>query len=217
MRYFFRLFLAVALTVFASLSSTAQSDTAEKPTSAPIFNIPDSIKKLPSRVAKLEEEKAGLSARTAAKDSVNKNCGCIVECKKTTLTGGDWLLVFLPVSLFFIVGSYFVYLILKGKFDLAEALSTGEKRTETVQLEGRETTTTKPIGSTSRLLAFLTGISAILIALCLVTYSAYAVVAQCSNVNFDALWKILLGLGIGVIPYGMNVLNGNGKEKQANS
>jgi hypothetical protein len=73
----------------------------------------------------------------------------------------------------------------------------------------------KPQPSASRLLAFITGMVAIIIAVSLVSYTAYALFA--GNINdklFDGLWKILAGLGIGVIPYGINIWKGNPKEQE---
>ncbi|NJO24718.1 MAG: hypothetical protein HC867_01430 [Bacteroidia bacterium] len=72
----------------------------------------------------------------------------------------------------------------------------------------------QPQRSVSRLLAFVTGVIALVIAVCLVSYHGYAMFAGCGGEKqFDALWKVLLGLGIGVIPYGINVWNGNPKEQ----
>ncbi|MFN8332207.1 MAG: hypothetical protein U0T81_13500 [Saprospiraceae bacterium] len=46
-------------------------------------------------------------------------------------------------------------------------------------------------------------------------YYGYMLVAQCNNANLDGLWKILAGLGIGIIPYGINVQLKNTKEEAA--
>lgn len=74
------------------------------------------------------------------------------------------------------------------------------------------------VQSTSRFIALLTGLTAIFVAATLVMYQGYILVAQCdSTMDIDRLWKILAGLGIGIIPYGINVWNGNAKEEQANN
>ncbi|MBK8403845.1 MAG: hypothetical protein IPP06_16355 [Saprospiraceae bacterium] len=47
-------------------------------------------------------------------------------------------------------------------------------------------------------------------------YNGYLLVAQCNGgIDADGLWKILAGLGIGIIPYGINVWNKNTKEEAA--
>lgn len=137
-------------------------------------------------------------------------------CKKiVTLDILQWFLIYLPLLLFLILSGFFISLIIRGKFDLAEALSTGQLKThvKTTDSEGIITETNKSAGSTSRLIAFLTGITALIVAISLLTLVSYYTVAGCCGTPpFDGLWKILAGLGIGVIPYGVNVWKGNAKE-----
>lgn len=183
------------------------------------LNIPDSIKKLPARVGNIEKKIDTLQKKIATPKEA-----CAVGCKGIA-GSGEWILVLMPIVLFLLIGGILIYLILKGKFDLSEALSTNTTDT-TIQEQQKSTergleplnrtsnTKTKSVGSTSRLIAFLTGVTAIIIAICLLSYYAYFTIAECSGTpKFEDMWKILMGLGIGVVPYGVNVWRGNTKEK----
>jgi hypothetical protein len=66
--------------------------------------------------------------------------------------------------------------------------------------------------SISRLIVFMTGITAIICCLCFVTIFMYAHLSgNTSKLKFDSIWQILGGLGIGTIPYGLSTW----KEKSA--
>ena len=70
-----------------------------------------------------------------------------------------------------------------------------------------------PALSTSRFILILTGLTSIIVVTTLVMYYGYIMVTgSASNIPVDDLWKILAGLGIGIIPYGINVWSKNEKE-----
>lgn len=141
------------------------------------------------------------------------------SCNDCEITWQQWLLIFAPVLLILVAFNYVLRKMKKDKFSIASALSSGqmEERTTTeTGADGQPKTITykENLGSASRTIAFFTGITAIFIAACLTTFEGYHIVAgNNSQLDFDGLWKILGALGIGVIPYGINVWNGNAKEK----
>jgi hypothetical protein len=55
--------------------------------------------------------------------------------------------------------------------------------------------------STSRLIAFLSGMTAIVVSICAVTFFFYVYLRTGQEPKFDNLWNVLLALGVGVIPY----------------
>lgn len=131
-----------------------------------------------------------------------------------------WLMIFSPIILFIICCWYILNKMNRDNFSFATAFSTGQDIvSKTTNEEGKEVTVKhEMVGSTSRTIAFFTGMSAIIIAVCLTAFEGYNIIAQCNaTTNYDALWKILTALGIGVIPYGLNVWNGNNKEKSSKS
>jgi hypothetical protein len=58
--------------------------------------------------------------------------------------------------------------------------------------------------STSRLLAFISGITSVALAACIATFYFYRSFLGESNVSIGNLANVLYGLGLGVIPYGFN-------------
>ena len=118
----------------------------------------------------------------------------------------------------------FVYRVLRqGGYSLADALSendtvvtnsaaaanapiaAGPVPNNAQQAQGTQTTQTLPGNrSTSRLVLFLSGITAILIAVCITTYYLYYYLCCGKPPELDGLISVLLTLGIGVIPYTVN-------------
>lgn len=131
-----------------------------------------------------------------------------------------WLIIFSPILLFIICCWYILNKMNRDNFSFATAFSTGQDVVTTTSTAEDKTVTEKRemVGSTSRTIAFFTGVSAIIIAVCLTAFEGYNIISECNaTTNYDALWKILTALGIGVVPYGINVWNGNNKEKSSKS
>ncbi|MCC6370543.1 MAG: hypothetical protein IT236_05995 [Bacteroidia bacterium] len=136
-----------------------------------------------------------------------------------------YLLILLPVLLFLYLSLYFMRWLKFEKFKLSDALANDSPNSEfsiTITTTPDPKDLTKQIvtetkepnysKSTSRLIAFLTAISSIVIALCLITFYAYGYVTKSGQMaGLDELWKIIAGLGIGVVPYVTKVI----KEKQS--
>ncbi len=209
------LFFQMLILFFLSFTINAQTNAISDSTI-----LPDSITKLPARTTLVEKKVDTIQKKVSTPVNEPCNAGC-----KGEMDVMKWIMVLIPLILFLAIGTILTHLILKNHFELSEALSTTtvtetKAVSGTKSLDGAETpaytsSTTKPVGSTSRLIAFFTGLTAIIIAICLLSYYAYFTIAECNgNPKFDQMWTILLGLGIGVIPYGVNVWRGNQKESK---
>jgi hypothetical protein len=106
---------------------------------------------------------------------------------------------------------YFMGWLKKDGFKIADALTScepvtlSEKTKDVAGVVTEQTETDVLPKSSSRLIAFLTGLTAMTIGICLVTYYIFITLADCSSPNLDDLWKVIASLGIGVIPYGANM------------
>jgi hypothetical protein len=58
--------------------------------------------------------------------------------------------------------------------------------------------------STSRLIVFLTGITSLLIAVCITSFYFYRKSLGDQDINFSSLSTVLYGLGLGILPYGFS-------------
>jgi len=131
-----------------------------------------------------------------------------VKCNRSAkdFTREEWIIIFFMPGVILLFSIVLLYVLKQSpdfKFTKVIGLGNGKD-------EGQETQ------SSSRFIAILTGLTAIFVATTLVMYNGYLMVAQCNNaIDVDGLWKILAGLGIGVIPYGINVWNKNVKEETA--
>lgn len=126
-----------------------------------------------------------------------------IKCHRETLDFQRWAMVFSP-TLIILIFALLLYRNLNNKnnaFTITDLISVNRDN-ETKVL------------SVSRFIVLLTGLAAIFIGTTMTMYYGYLLVAECNfNPSTDSLWKILAGLGIGVVPYGVNVWNGNEKER----
>jgi hypothetical protein len=58
--------------------------------------------------------------------------------------------------------------------------------------------------STSRLIVFFSGMAAIIISISAITFFFYVYLRTGKEPEFENLWNIMLGLGVGVVPYAFN-------------
>lgn len=136
-------------------------------------------------------------------DSLYQESPCTINCFNRSLNTTQWWLVFLPsgIVLFFAL-LLMVNLWSKDEFSITKLLRIDKNNGEAENL------------SSSRFIALLTGIAAVFIGTTMTMYYGYALVAECNKTHsVDDLYKILIGLGIGVIPYGINVWNRNNREE----
>jgi hypothetical protein len=146
---------------------------------------------------------------------------------------GTWLLTLLPVILAVSAFSFFLSWLKRENYNLSDALSgcdpvtlvnkTTTSMTPPVPASPAPPATQQPAAipgqstevasstdvlprSTSRLIAFLTGITAIICALSFLSLFIYAHLSGTDGqLQFDGIWKIMAGLGVGTIPYGFNM------------
>ncbi len=213
--------VCIAIMVLSAGACYAQKDTTA------IGKLRDTLKD------RLEVNKV-LQAKL---DSLTKQVPC-VACVKDITNPTQLFLVYAPFVLLLLFTIIFIIWINKSNFTLEDALSINPSATQYAAAAKANVAIAQnaaannqsppavppvpavpdpqPQRSTSRLLAFITGVTAILVSICLVSYYAYAMFAGCGNdAQLNALWKILMGLGIGIVPYGINVWNGNPKEQPA--
>lgn len=135
-------------------------------------------------------------------------------------SGGEApLLVWLPPVLFIVLFFYFMNWLKKDNFKLSDALSKDEPDyfeaseakpdpsdpTKTITITTRTPNYPK---SASRVIAFLSGLTSIVIGICLITFYAYAFVYAKPMPDIEAIWKIIASLGIGVVPYVSKIAKG---------
>ena len=203
------------LPIYSQAQSPPNTDSALKNLSLQVTALSNKVDTL----AKQIKDSLRISSATSA------NCK---TCPNPTLSLGEVLLIVSPILLFVITLFLVRNRLKKDGFRLSDALSTFRSKTirtvnRTFNVDGNQTshieqenTTDEPVRSTSRVIAFLTAVVALIIAIVITSYIGYQTVSGCcQQISLDGLWKILLALGIGVIPYGANVLNGNSKEDPA--
>lgn len=172
-------------------------------------------------------------ASTDEMEPVEESC---IDCKPEL--GWTWLFVLMPVILSLIIGLFFLNWLKREGYKISNALSEDipESRLEEFQnveiqmVQSRaeafragimpEKPTTESIipemdpnslpinRSSSRLIAFLSSLSAAVLAVCLFSYYMYFAIKGMEVPDFEDLWTILATLGIGVVPYATKVISG---------
>ncbi|WP_157963300.1 hypothetical protein [Algoriphagus litoralis] len=135
--------------------------------------------------------------------------------------GWLWFYVLMPVILSLVVALYFLRWLKKEGFRISDAISTDvpEERLEAFQTAMVEngltasadqtSTPTPPVNrSSSRLIAFLSSLSASVLAICTFSYYMYFAIKGMEVPEFEELWPILTALGLGIVPYATKVING---------
>lgn len=189
-------------------------------------NTDSTVNVLVQQVSTLSAKVDGLSKQV--KDSLAAFRQLQIPAKKCSdepLGFAQVLFVLLPVLLFLLAAFLVRSRLRAAGFRLSDALSTFRQKTVTtinktfgvdnnpIGSVEQEETQDEPVRSASRTIAFLTAVVALIIAVVITSYTGYQIITGCNkDVSLDGLWKILVALGIGVIPYGANVMTGNAKE-----
>lgn len=129
-------------------------------------------------------------------------------------------LIILPVLLL-LLAMIFLFFLLRGKFRLSDCFKENEPVTVTnpafLQPNALPNTpqqiTIQP-NSSSRILAFISGITAVVAAICALSYAFYVNLLTGSFPDFSKLFDAIMGLGIGIVPYGFNRLANGIKPQQ---
>ncbi|WP_341904403.1 hypothetical protein [Fluviicola taffensis] len=139
------------------------------------------------------------------------------------------IISFLPVAFFLLITSTIFFKLRKDKVKLSDILidkeAVQEKRktdasvaiaavnagqpapvaaAPAAQTDGQTTANSDQSQSTSRLIAFICGITSVALACCITSYYFYKSFTGTEDVDLGNLSNVLFGLGLGVIPYGFN-------------
>ena len=154
--------------------------------------------------------------------TIEKNLSIISKKIQETeaISFGEGVIIALPEILFLLLFFYFMNWLKKDNYKLADALSADStdsffKTTDTKQDSSDPTKTITTINETpnyarssSRVIAFLTGVTALVISLTIMTLYTYSYITGKEKMDLDGLWKIIAGLGIGVVPYVSKTIKG---------
>lgn len=173
-----------------------------------------------------EKEKAAIKA----KQTEDIPClDCVPEL------GWMWLYVLMPVILSLIAALYFISWLKREGYKISNALSDDvtEERLQKAQsdmakeredmiaayvADPTHSQQISPLPSThqpnipmnrssSRLIAFLSSLSASVLAICIFSYYMYFSIKGMPVPHFEELWPILAALGLGIVPYVTKVIN----------
>ncbi len=116
-----------------------------------------------------------------------------------------WI-AFSPVILFLLIITVISFKLGKDKTKISDLLA--EKDLQPAGAVTDPASTTVPAQSVSRFVAFLTGIVALALGSSVSTFYMYGYFCNPAvAINFSNLTNVILGLGIGVIPYGFNKIS----------
>jgi hypothetical protein len=147
-----------------------------------------------------------------AANKTGKDC---YLCKEA-LNRDQKLIVLSPVILFLILTAYTVYRLRKENFKLSDALAESNPRTTTVPNPDFDKTAPVSVAnpntisvtdypkSTSRVIAFFTGLATLAITVCTTSYYFYMYLKTGASPNLENMYNILIMFGIGVTPYAVN-------------
>jgi len=196
------------LLAFAAFLSFCQTDTA----------LQRKVDALNQNVTSL---KKSLDSLTVKANFTSQCYNC-----KSQISWKQRLLILSPIVLFFLVITYLALRLRSEGFKLADALDETDPKIKTIPNPEYNATTAvigtvpttinitdSPNRSTSRLIAFLSGLTAILIAISSTSYFFYMYFRTGKEPDISKLYDILLALGIGVTPYVFNKLSDAVKPK----
>ena len=196
----------LTLLVSILIASSSISLFADQASAAPLNKDSISIEKLKTKIDSLSYKILELQKQITVSTKI--------ECTKKydDFKWQHWSIIFfMPVIMTIFAITLFIVLYRSKEFKVVKLFEIYRPPSNGIE-EKKEIETQ----STSRFIALLTGLTAIFVATTLVMYNGYLLVAQCNGgIDADGLWKILAGLGIGIIPYGINVWNKNTKEEAA--
>lgn len=156
---------------------------------------------------------------TTQSNEVNKN-----TTFEKVLTPPQKALILLPVILFILCLFITFLFAKKSGVDFRQAFyneapieitkQTGSQTNpaETIQVTALDEQG-KPIfrPSVSRIIVFLSGLTTLAVVVCFVSYNAYCMIRGIVLPDFKNLFEIIVGLGLGVVPYGFNKITATTK------
>ncbi|MFN0034364.1 MAG: hypothetical protein ACKVUS_04805 [Saprospiraceae bacterium] len=142
-----------------------------------------------------------------APPSPNQGC-CHCDSK---LSVPEWLLTFAPLLIFLLVFGWMRRHLGELNKYLVESVEdktvVAPNPYDTNAAAATTTTTSEMKPSTSRLVVFMAGFSAIIIAVCLTCFWVYVYLTQCTELSFDKITPVIWTLVVGITPYGFNRLS----------
>ncbi len=119
---------------------------------------------------------------------------------KTPTSVETWI-SFLPVIFFGILITSFFFKMKKSAVSLSDILAEKDPDAGALPQANQQ-----PLpASTSRVIAFLTGVTALIMGVCICTFYMYQFFSDpATTINISNLTNVIWGLGIGVVPYGFN-------------
>lgn len=130
---------------------------------------------------------------------------------------GAGALVWMPVILFLIVLIIVLWTTRRGGYRISQAFYENDPEEITVPaptptdpnatlkktvLDANGRPVYQP--STSRLIAFLSALTTLIIVICFISYYAYCMIRCKELPAFEDLFNVVLALGLGIVPYGVN-------------
>lgn len=120
------------------------------------------------------------------------------------------IIILLPVFIFLITMLVVKNRLKDQKVNLADLLAEPDDKSQPlppIVKEGEAATTPPVKRSASRLILFLSGITSLILGVCITTYYFYMTIyyIECSsNLDLSDFTNVILALGIGVVPYSVN-------------
>ncbi|MBN7813108.1 hypothetical protein J0A68_19290 [Algoriphagus sp. H41] len=219
--------ILVLLLLFMSVEASSQDSTVM------ISNLQEKVIAQRKEIEKLEAKDSAQAAST----EIAEPC---LDCKPKL--GWTWLYVLMPVILSFGGAFYFIGWLKREGYKISNALSDDipEERLQQAQADqaylartradmmaanAADPANNQPIPpadtpsipmnrSSSRLIAFLSSMSASILAICIFSYYMYFAIKGMKVPEFEDLWPILTALGLGIVPYATKVVSGNSDSRR---
>ncbi|HMP92899.1 MAG TPA: hypothetical protein PKD90_08520 [Phnomibacter sp.] len=207
-----RFLILIALLLSTQVPSPAQT-TADS-----VKQKFESLEKENALLKKVKDSLLQVANKKSAPDSAAHNARHLRNTASASALGWSWLLVYFPALLSIGVFNYIMRWLKRENYKLSDAVSATPPAVPppagAANPPDNPAPAPNPTPSSSRLIAFLSGMAAIVLAICFTTYFAYfSLQGDTEGITaFKDLWPIIASMGIGVIPYAVNVWGGNAKE-----
>jgi hypothetical protein len=120
-------------------------------------------------------------------------------------TGAETWISFLPVIFFTLILIVTILKLRKDGVKLADLLEEKDLAAVPAAIPAGGAPAPAPAYSVSRFIAFLTGLVALVIGICITTFYMYTYFTNpAAKIDFSNFTNVIWGLGIGVLPYGFN-------------
>ncbi len=210
------LFLWIVLLTFQmTFSQTAGSNEPDK-----------AAKNTPTEEVKNSTDLDLIKSKLASSEKKNQDLQKEIDKKPTEINPGISLklLILLPIFLFFLCLLITFLFAKRSKVDFKQAFLC-EDPEEITKQSGSQSNLAETVKvtlldnqgnpvympSVSRIIAFLSSLTTLAVIVCFVSYNAYCMVTKQPLPDFKNLYEIILGLGLGVVPYGFNKITTTAK------